>query len=89
MDTIWQTVWHELTSGLWSGTEVARVAVRLVVAMLLGAVVGYERTAAVGVAVGLGFAGSAVLSVALAWIALTAVGRLEAKLNDRAGRNRP
>lgn len=33
----------ELTSGLGDGTPVLRVAIRLVVAMLLGAVVGYER----------------------------------------------
>ena len=147
-----ETVWQELTSGLGDGAHVIRVAVRLVLAMLLGAVVGFEReragqwaglrthmlvalgsalmvvvpsevglgldditrviqgiatgigfigagsvlklteareirglttaagiwvTAAVGVAAGLGFAGVAALSVALAWVILTAVGRLE------------
>ena len=149
-----ETVWQELTSGLGDGAHVIRVAVRLIVAMLLGAVVGIEReragqwaglrthmlvalgsallvvipseaglelgdttrviqgiatgigfigagsvlkladsreirglttaagvwvTAAVGVAAGLGFAGVAALSVALAWVILTAVGRLEAR----------
>ena len=37
------TVWSELTGGLWNGVDTVRVAVRLVVAMLLGAVVGFER----------------------------------------------
>jgi putative Mg2+ transporter-C (MgtC) family protein len=153
-----ETIWQELTSGLGDGTHVIRVAVRLVVAMLLGAVVGIEReragqwaglrthmlvalgsalmvvipsevglgledvtrviqgiatgigfigagsvlkladareirglttaagiwvTAAVGVAAGLGFAGVAALSVALAWVILTAVGRLEARFIRR------
>ena len=153
-----ETVWQELTSGLGDGAHVIRVAVRLIVAMLLGAVVGVEReragqwaglrthmlvalgsallvvvpseaglgfgdvtrviqgiatgigfigagsvlkltesreirglttaagvwvTAAVGVAAGLGFAGVAALSVALAWVILTAVGRLEAHFVHR------
>ena len=147
-------IWEELTAGLDDGAVVARVAVRLVAAMLLGAVVGYEReragqwaglrthmlvalgsallvvvpavshadrdevsrvvqgiatgigfigagsvlkltrrreirglttaaavwvTAAVGVAAGLGFEGVAALAVALAWVVLTAVGRLETR----------
>jgi putative Mg2+ transporter-C (MgtC) family protein len=38
-----ETVWTELTGGLWGGADSVRVAVRLVAAMLLGAVVGYER----------------------------------------------
>lgn len=155
---IMETVWEELTSGLGDGGHVIRVAVRLIVAMLLGAVVGIEReragqwaglrthmlvalgsallvvipseaglglsditrviqgiatgigfigagsvlkladsreiqglttaagvwvTAAVGVAAGLGFAGVAALSVALAWVILTAVGRLEARFIRR------
>jgi putative Mg2+ transporter-C (MgtC) family protein len=37
------TIWQELTAGLGTGTQVIRVAVRLILAMLLGAVVGYER----------------------------------------------
>jgi putative Mg2+ transporter-C (MgtC) family protein len=37
------TVWSELTGGLWNGVDTIRVAVRLVAAMLLGAVVGFER----------------------------------------------
>jgi putative Mg2+ transporter-C (MgtC) family protein len=152
------TVWQELFAGLTDRAHVARVAVRLVVAMLLGAVVGWEReragqwaglrthmlvalgsallvvvpaeaglglgeltrviqgiatgigfigagsvlkltdtreirglttaaavwvTAAVGVAAGLGFAGVAALSVLLAWVALTVVGRLEARFTPR------
>lgn len=38
-----QSLWHELTAGLGDLAAVARVAVRLGVAMLLGAIVGYER----------------------------------------------
>jgi putative Mg2+ transporter-C (MgtC) family protein len=149
-----EILWQELSSGLGDGTPVARVAIRLVAAMLLGAVVGYEReragqyaglrthmlvalgaallvvvpavtnaeaaeisrvvqgiatgigfigagsvlkltrqreirglttaagiwvTAAVGVAAGLGFEGVAALAVALAWVVLTAVGKLETR----------
>jgi putative Mg2+ transporter-C (MgtC) family protein len=156
------TVWQELVAGLTDRAHVARVAVRLVVAMLLGAVVGYEReragqwaglrthmlvalgsallvvvpaeaglglgeltrvvqgiatgigfigagavlkvtrtreihglttaagvwvTAAVGVAAGLGFAGVAALSVLLAWVVLTVVGRLEARLAPKRGKS--
>jgi putative Mg2+ transporter-C (MgtC) family protein len=152
------TVWQELIAGLTDRAHVARVAVRLVVAMLLGAVVGWEReragqwaglrthmlvalgsallvvvpaesgvdpaeltrvvqgivtgigfigagsvlkltdtreirglttaagvwvTAAVGVAAGLGFAGVAALSVALAWVALTVVGRFERRFTPK------
>jgi putative Mg2+ transporter-C (MgtC) family protein len=159
-----ETVWEELTSGLGDRAHVIRVAVRLVVAMLLGAVVGYEReragqwaglrthmlvalgsallvvvpsqvglgldditrviqgiatgigfigagsvlkltesreirglttaagiwvTAAVGVAAGLGFAGVAALSVGLAWVILTAVGRLERRFVHRRPRPMP
>ena len=157
MDTIWQ----ELVAGLTDRGHVARVAVRLVLSMVLGAVVGWEReragqwaglrthmlvslgsallvvvsaeaglgrdgltrvvqgiatgigfigagsvlkltrrreirglttaagiwvTCAVGVAAGLGFSGVAALSVALAWVALTVVGRLEARLSPRRDR---
>jgi putative Mg2+ transporter-C (MgtC) family protein len=161
MDADWtDTVWQELVAGLGDRAHVARVAVRLVVAMLLGAVVGLEReragqwaglrthmlvalgsallvvvpaeagvgpaeltrvvqgiatgigfigagavlkvteereirglttaagvwvTAAVGVAAGLGFAGVAALSVALAWVALRAVGWLESRLAPKRG----
>jgi putative Mg2+ transporter-C (MgtC) family protein len=38
-----ETVWEELTAGLGDRVQVTRVAVRLVVAMLLGGVLGLER----------------------------------------------
>lgn len=163
-----ESFWRELTAGLGDLAAVARVAARLVVAMLLGAIVGWEReragqyaglrthmlvalgaalfvvigaqghsdvdattrviqgiatgigfigagavlkvadareirgittaasiwvTAAVGTAAGLGFPGVAALSVGLAWIVLTVVGKLERRYlpaRDRdAGRETP
>lgn len=45
-------LWSELTSGLPDSTQSARVVVRLLAAMLLGAIVGYQREQA-GKAAGL------------------------------------
>lgn len=47
-----EIIWSELTSGLPGTTELAHVVVRLLAAMALGAVVGYEREQA-GKAAGL------------------------------------
>lgn len=160
MDIIWQ----ELLGGLDDRARVARVAVRLVAAMLLGAVVGAEReragqwaglrthmlvalgaallvaipavdrtdnedvgrviqgiatgigfigagsvlklrdreqikglttaaavwvTAAVGIAAGLGFVGIAALSVLLAWVTLTVVGRVGRQMLPRPTQPEP
>jgi putative Mg2+ transporter-C (MgtC) family protein len=38
-----EIVWQELTSGIPDATQLTRIAVRLVMAMLLGAVIGWER----------------------------------------------
>lgn len=47
-----EIIWSELTSGLPDRTELTHVVIRLVAAMVLGAVVGYEREQA-GKAAGL------------------------------------
>ena len=47
-----EIIWSELTSGLPDRTELAHVVIRLVAALVLGAVVGYEREQA-GKAAGL------------------------------------
>lgn len=47
-----EILWSELTSGLPNATELAHAIVRLVAAMLLGAIVGYQREKA-GKAAGL------------------------------------
>lgn len=47
-----EIIWNELTSGLPDRTELAHVVIRLVAALVLGAVVGYEREQA-GKAAGL------------------------------------
>lgn len=47
-----EIIWSELTSGLPDRTELAHVVIRLVAALVLGAIVGYEREQA-GKAAGL------------------------------------
>lgn len=47
-----EIIWSELTSGLSDSTELAHVVIRLLAAMALGAIVGYEREQA-GKAAGL------------------------------------
>ena len=153
-----EILWSELTSGLPNATQLAHVIVRLVAAMLLGAIVGFQReqagkaaglrthivvalgtalfvlaaagsgmssdgvsrviqglatgigvigagsilklsatreiqglttaagiwmTAAIGVAVGLGGLGLALLGTILTWIALASFGLLERRLENK------
>lgn len=155
-------LWSELAAGLPDGTELTRVILRLIAAILLGAVVGYQReqagkaaglrthilvalgtalfvvaaigsgmssegisrviqglasgigfigagailklsasreirglttaagiwmTAAIGVAVGLGALGLAMLGTILTWIVLAAIGRLEERIEKKPGTN--
>jgi putative Mg2+ transporter-C (MgtC) family protein len=153
-------LWSELTTGILDRTELARVVLRLIAAIVLGAVVGYQReqagkaaglrthilvalgtalfvvgsigggmsseglsrvvqglasgigfigagailklsatreiqglttaagiwmTAAIGVAVGVGAIGLAILGTILTWIVLAAIGKLEGRIEKKPG----
>jgi uncharacterized membrane protein YhiD involved in acid resistance len=68
LEQSWAAVQQEF-SDLGDAADITRVCVRLLVALALGALLGYERES-VCVAAGLGLEATAVLSALLAWVVL-------------------